>query len=36
MFFWLAFTVTAYNISPTEFMWWKLKESGFKKDKFKT
>ena len=29
---WLAFTVTAYNIFHLpEFMWWKLKESGFKK-----
>lgn len=29
---WLAFTVTVYNIFHLpEFMWWKLKESGFKK-----
>ena len=29
---WLAFTVTAYNVwHVPEFMWWKLKESGFKK-----
>jgi len=29
---WLAFTVTAYNVwHLPEFMWWKLKESGFKK-----
>ena len=28
---WLAFTVTAYNVwHVPEFMWWKLKESGFK------
>jgi glutamate-1-semialdehyde 2,1-aminomutase len=29
---WLAFTVTAYNVwHVPEFMWWKLKESGFVK-----
>lgn len=29
---WLAFTVTAYNVwHVPEFMWWKLKNSGFKK-----
>jgi hypothetical protein len=29
---WLAYTVTVYNVWHTpEFMWWKLKESGFKK-----
>jgi sulfatase maturation enzyme AslB (radical SAM superfamily) len=29
---WLAFTVTVYNVwHVPEFMWWKLKESGFKK-----
>ena len=29
---WLAFTVTAYNVwHLPEFMYWKLKESGFKK-----
>ena len=29
---WLAFTVTVYNIFHLpEFMWWKLKESGFNK-----
>ncbi len=29
---WLAFTVTAYNVwHVPEFMWWKIKESGFKK-----
>ena len=27
----MAYTVTAYNVFPIEFMWWKLKESGFKK-----
>jgi hypothetical protein len=28
---WIAFTVTAYNVwHVPEFMWWKLKESGFK------
>jgi len=28
---WLAFTVTAYNVwHVPEFMWWKLKQSGFK------
>jgi organic radical activating enzyme len=29
---WLAFTVTVYNVwHVPEFMWWKMKESGFKK-----
>ena len=29
---WLAFTVTAYNVwHVPEFMWWKIKDSGFKK-----
>lgn len=29
---WMAFTVTAYNVwHLPEFMWWKLKTSGFKK-----
>ena len=32
IFAWLACTVTAYNVFHIpEFMWWKLKESGFKK-----
>lgn len=32
IFPWLAFTVTAYNVwHVPEFMWWKLKESGFVK-----
>lgn len=32
IFAWIACTVTAYNVwHIPEFMWWKLKESGFKK-----
>jgi len=32
IFAWLAYTVTVYNVwHLPEFMWWKLKESGFKK-----
>ena len=32
IFPWIACTVTAYNVwHIPEFMWWKLKESGFKK-----